>query len=72
VVLYTDGVTESNNCEGKAFAHKRLQRVLYDCRTQDPHRILELILNELVAHSALGSAWGMMEDSGLFRIPSLF
>jgi len=52
LVFYTDGVTESENSEGKAFGHKRLQRVLYDCRTQDPHRILEVILNELEAHSA--------------------
>jgi hypothetical protein len=47
----TGRATESKNSEGKAFAHKRLQRVLYDCRTQDPHRILELILSE-PAHSA--------------------
>lgn len=52
LVFYTDGVTESENSEGKAFGHKRLQRVLYDCRTQDPHRILEVILKELEAHSA--------------------
>ena len=52
LVFYTDGVTESENSEGKAFGHKRLERVLYDCRTQDPHRILEVILNELEAHSA--------------------
>jgi phosphoserine phosphatase RsbU/P len=51
LVFYTDGVTESENSEGKAFGHKRLQRVLYNCRTQDPHRILEVILNELEAHS---------------------
>jgi serine phosphatase RsbU (regulator of sigma subunit) len=52
LVFYRDGVTELENSEGKAFAHKRLQRVLYDCCSQDPHRILELILNELVAHLA--------------------
>ena len=52
LVFYTDGVTESENSEGKAFGHKRLQRVLYNRRTQDPHRILEVILNELEAHSA--------------------
>jgi phosphoserine phosphatase RsbU/P len=51
LVFYTDGVTESENSEGKAFGHKRLQRVLYDCRTRDPHRILEVILNELEAYS---------------------
>jgi phosphoserine phosphatase RsbU/P len=52
LVFYTDGVTESENSEDKAFGHKRLQRVLSNYRTQDPHRILEVILNELEAHSA--------------------
>jgi sigma-B regulation protein RsbU (phosphoserine phosphatase) len=51
LVFYTDGVTESENSEGEAFGHKRLQRVLYDYPTNDPHRILEVILNELETHS---------------------
>jgi len=51
LVFYTDGVTESENSEGRALGHKRLHKVLYDCRTQDPHRILEVILNELETHS---------------------
>lgn len=51
LVFYTDGVTESENSEGKAFGHKRLQRVLYDYCTQDPRQILQVTLNELEAHS---------------------
>jgi len=52
LVFYTDGVTESENSEGIAFGHKRLQRILSDYHTHGPHRILELIVNELAAHSA--------------------
>lgn len=52
LVAYTDGVTESENFAGIAFGHRRLERILCDCRIQDPHNILQLVLDELSAHSA--------------------
>lgn len=52
LVAYTDGVTESENSAGIAFGHRRLERILYDCRMQDPPNILQLVLDELSAHSA--------------------
>jgi len=52
LVFYTDGVTDPEDSEGKAFGHKRLQRILYDHHTHGPQRIIELIVNELAAHSA--------------------
>jgi phosphoserine phosphatase RsbU/P len=51
LVAYTDGVTESENFAGIAFGHRRLERILCDCRMQDPHNILQLVLDELSAHS---------------------
>jgi serine phosphatase RsbU (regulator of sigma subunit) len=52
LVFYTDGVTEFENSEGKAFAHKRLQRVFLRLLHSRSAPDLELILNEPVAHSA--------------------
>jgi len=52
LVAYTDGVTESENSEGNAFGHKRLESMLGDYRSQDPQKILQHILDELSAHSA--------------------
>ena len=54
LIFYTDGVTESENSEAKAFGHKRLQRIFYDYHTHGPDRILDLIVNELAAHSGSG------------------
>src|SRR5215467_1496721 len=51
LVAYTDGVTESENSEGNAFGYERLERMLDGCCSQDPHRVLRLILDELSAHS---------------------
>jgi sigma-B regulation protein RsbU (phosphoserine phosphatase) len=51
LVAYTDGLTEGENSEGDAFGHKRLEKVLLDCRSQDPRKILQLILDEFSAHS---------------------
>jgi len=52
LVAYTDGLTESENSEGTAFGYERLERMLGGCCSQDPHRVLRLILDELSAHSA--------------------
>ena len=52
LVAYTDGVTESENFAGISFGHRRLERILCACRMQDPHNILQLVLDELSAHSA--------------------
>ena len=52
LVAYTDGLTESENSEGNAFGYERLERMLGGCCSQDPHRVLRLILDELSAHSA--------------------
>ena len=52
LVAYTDGVTESQDIEGNGFGQKRLEGVLLDCRSGDPNKVLQLILDELSAHSA--------------------
>jgi len=52
LVAYTDGLTESENSEGTAFGYKRLESMLAGCCSQDPHHVLQVILDELSAHSA--------------------
>jgi len=52
LVAYTDGLTESENSEGTAFGYKRLESMLAGCCSQNPHQVLQLILDELSAHSA--------------------
>jgi phosphoserine phosphatase RsbU/P len=51
-VAYTDGVTELENSEGNPFEQIRLEKLLRDCCFHDPQSILQLILDELSAHSA--------------------
>jgi phosphoserine phosphatase RsbU/P len=51
-VAYTDGVTELENAEGGPFGQIRLEQLLRDCSFYDPQSILQLILEELSAHSA--------------------
>lgn len=52
LIAYTDGITESENSDGKAFGDKRLERVLGEWCTQDPHEILQRILDEVFTHCA--------------------
>ena len=52
LIAYTDGVTESENSDGRAFGHERLERILGERRAQDPQQILQHILDELSVHSA--------------------
>lgn len=52
LIAYTDGITESENSCGNAFAHQRLESVLRSCLSRDPHRILQLIVDEVSAHAA--------------------
>ena len=52
LVAYTDGLTESENSEGTALGYKRLESMLAGCCSQNPHEVLQLILDELSAHSA--------------------
>jgi phosphoserine phosphatase RsbU/P len=51
-VAYTDGVTELENSEGDPFEQIRLEKLLCDCCCHDAQSILQLILDELSAHSA--------------------
>ena len=52
LVAYTDGVTESVNPDSSPFGQQRLERLLCDCNTDDPEKILQRILEELWDHSA--------------------
>jgi phosphoserine phosphatase RsbU/P len=52
LVAYTDGVTEAENSERSAFGYERLERLLNSCCSQDPHEVLQLILDDMSAHSA--------------------
>ena len=52
LVAYTDGVTESEDFQGRAFGQERLKRMLCELNARDPQEILRHILNELSAHSA--------------------
>jgi sigma-B regulation protein RsbU (phosphoserine phosphatase) len=52
LVAYTDGVTESVNPDSSPFGQQRLERLLCDCNTDDPEKILQRILEELSDHSA--------------------
>ena len=52
LVAYTDGVTESVNPDFSPFGLQRLERLLCDCKTNDPAKILQRILVELSDHSA--------------------
>lgn len=50
LIAYTDGVTESENSAGEAFGDKRLARALGERCSQDPHEILQHIVDEVLAH----------------------
>jgi hypothetical protein len=52
LVAYTDGLTALENPHGNPFGDERLERILYGCGSQDPQKILQLILDELSVHSA--------------------
>jgi sigma-B regulation protein RsbU (phosphoserine phosphatase) len=52
LIAYTDGLTEAENNEGDAFGQNQLENILGRCRTDDPQKVLQLILNELSTHSA--------------------
>lgn len=52
LLAFTDGVTESESSDGRAFGHERLEKVLGDYRSEEPQEILQQILDELSAHSA--------------------
>jgi sigma-B regulation protein RsbU (phosphoserine phosphatase) len=52
LVAYTDGVTESVNPDFSPFGLQRLERLLCDCKTNDPAKIIQRILVELSDHSA--------------------
>jgi len=45
-------VTESQDNEGNGFGQERLERILLDCRSGGPNKVLQLILDELSAYSA--------------------
>ena len=51
LVAYTDGLTERENSQGHAFGQIQLENLLSECDFQDPHTILQLILDELSSHS---------------------
>jgi phosphoserine phosphatase RsbU/P len=55
LVAYTDGITELENSEGNQFGREQLERLLYRCRSQDPHEVLQEILRELSVYSAGGA-----------------
>ena len=52
LVAYTDGIIETENSIGDAFGETRLQSMLLDCRHNDAHSVLQLILDGLSVHSA--------------------
>jgi phosphoserine phosphatase RsbU/P len=49
LVLYTDGVTEAPNPQGKLFRSQRLQSVVRECMRAGPVEILERVLADVMA-----------------------